>query len=231
MSQKRVYRSFTHREAVFRICCARFDAVTEEILRQREILDGYIRRHPEFRQALEPIALLPDAPEVAQRMAWAADRVGVGPMAAVAGIMAQLAARAGLAAGAPEVIVENGGDIYVKANASVTIELYPGTPALTRRLAFSLEASDTPVAICASSGRMGHSMSRGACDLATVVAEDAALADAVATQAANLVHTVEDVNPALERVGAIAGIRGVLIVKQDKVGMAGRLPRLVKISS
>jgi uncharacterized protein len=230
VSRERHYQSFTHREAQFRICCAEFDAVTAEILRQRDILENYIQRHPAFKHALEPIALRADAPEVAQRMAWAADRVGVGPMAAVAGVMAQLAAQAGLDAGAREVIVENGGDIYVQALEPVTIGLYPGTPELTQRLGFSLQAVDTPVAICASSGRMGHSMSRGTCDLATVVAEDAALADAAATQAANLIKRVEDVNPTLERIAAIAGIRGVMIVKQDKVGMIGRLPRLVKIA-
>ena len=213
MSQTRHYQSFTHREAVFRICCSSFAAVTQEILHQRVILDDYIQRHPAFRHALEPIALRADAPEVAQRMAWA-----------------QLAAQAGLDAGAREVIVENGGDIYVRALEPVTIGLYPGTPELSRRLAFSLQAVDTPVAICASSGRMGHSMSRGTCDLATVVAEDAALADAAATQAANFIKRVEDVNSTLERIAAIAGIRGVMIVKQDKVGMIGRLPRLVKIA-
>lgn len=197
---------------------------------QRNILEDYIRRHPDFRHSLEPIALYTDAPEVAQRMAWAAERVGVGPMAAVAGAMAQLAAQAGRDAGAPEAIVENGGDIYVQAAASVTIGLHPGTPELTGQLAFSLEAADTPLAICASSGRMGHSLSRGACDLAAVVAEDAALADAAATQAANLVHTVGDINPALERIVGIAGINGVLIVKQNKVGMVGDLPRLVKLA-
>ena len=76
---------------------------------------------------------------------------------------------------------------------------------------------------------MGHSESLGQCDLATVVARDAALADAAATQAANLVRTVEDVDPALERIAAIEGIEGVMIVKNDRVGLAGQLPPLVKI--
>jgi ApbE superfamily uncharacterized protein (UPF0280 family) len=76
---------------------------------------------------------------------------------------------------------------------------------------------------------MGHSTSLGACDLATVVAKDAALADAAATQAANLVNSEEDVNSALESIAAIEGVDGVVIVKAERVGLAGKLPPLVKI--
>ena len=71
-------------------------------------------------------------------------------------------------------------------------------------------------------------MSFGECDLAAVVAKDAALADAAATQAANLVKSVEEVDAALERIAGIEGIGGVLIVKNDRVGLAGQLPPLVK---
>jgi len=206
-----------------------FDAVTEEIVRQRRILDDYIEYHPVFRSSYEPIELCEGAPEVAQRMARAAHLVGVGPMAAVAGAMAQCAAEAGLKAGAGEVIVDNGGDIYLQAIEPVIIGLNTGTARLSNRLAFSLEAHDTPISICSSSGQMGHSKSLGSCDLATVVAKDAALADAAATQAANLVRAEEDVNPALERIASIEGIDGVVIVKNDRVGLAGKLPPLVKI--
>ncbi|UCF17750.1 MAG: UPF0280 family protein, partial [Phycisphaerales bacterium] len=229
MSQKRTYRTFTHREAVFRICCNRFDAVTAEIVRQRRILEDYIERHPDFRHSFVPVELHTDAPEVAQRMVRAARLVGVGPMAAVAGAMAQFACLAGLEAGAQEVIVDNGGDIYLRVAKPVIIGLGTGTADLANQLAFSLQAHDTPISICSSSGQMGHSKSLGKCDLATAVARDAALADAAATQAANLVRTVEDVNPALERIAAIEGIEGVMIIKNDRVGLAGQLPPLVKI--
>ncbi len=225
---KRTYQTFTHREAVFRICCARFDAARDEILRQRRILEKYIQRHPDFQQSLEPIDLLDDAPQVARRMDRAARLVGVGPMAAVAGTMAQYAAEAAIADGAPEAIVENGGDIYLRAAEPVVIGFHTGTGALSGRLAFSLEPVDTPLAICSSSSLMGHSMSLGLCDLATVVAKDAALADAAATQAANLVKTIDQVEPTLHRIAAIDGIDGVVIVKDDHVGLAGHLPRLVK---
>jgi ApbE superfamily uncharacterized protein (UPF0280 family) len=229
MNQKRTYRNFTHKEALFRICCNCFDAVTAEIVRQRRILDEYIESHPAFLESFEPVELLSGAPEIAQRMARAARPVGVGPMAAVAGAMAQCAAEVGLKAGASDVIVENGWDIYLKAAEPVIIALNAGTARLSNRLGFSLQPSDTPISICSSSGQMGHSTSLGTCDLATVVAKDAALADAAATQAANLVDSEDDVNPALQRIADIEGIDGVVIVKNDKVGLAGKLPPLVKI--
>ncbi len=229
MTTKRTYRTFTYREAVFRICCEKFDVVTAEIVRQRRILEEYISRHPDFRQSLEPLELLAGAPEVAQSMAWAAKLVGVGPMAAVAGAMAQCAGLAALEAGAREVIVDNGGDIYIHAVEPVIIGLNTGTADLADRLAFSLEADDTPLSICSSSGKMGHSMSLGECDLATVVAKDTALADAAATGAANLVRTVDDIDPALENISAIEGVNGVMIIKGARVGLAGKLPLLVKI--
>jgi uncharacterized protein len=227
-TRKRSYRTFTHKEAVFRICCTRFDEVTSQIVRQRRILEDYIERDPAFGHSFEPVDLLAEAPEVARRMDRAARLVGVGPMAAVAGIMAQLAASAGIEAGAREAIVENGGDIYLQTANSVIIGLHPGTTELAGQLAFSLEADDTPIAICSSSGKMGHSMSLGQCDLATVVANDAALADAAATQAANLVRTIDDVDSTLERIAAIKGVDGLVIVKDDHIGLAGRLPKLVK---
>ncbi|MFC1605007.1 UPF0280 family protein [Planctomycetota bacterium] len=224
MSRKRTYRTFTYREAVFRICCEHFDIVTTEIVRQRGILEDYISRYPDFRQSLEPFDLLTGAPDVAQTMARAARLVGVGPMAAVAGAMAQCAGWAAIDAGAREVIVDNGGDIYIYAVEPVIIGLKTGTADLANRLAFSLQADDTPISICSSSGKMGHSMSLGECDLATVVAKDAA-----ATQAANLVGDVDDIDPALENIAGIEGVDGVMIIKGDRVGLAGKLPPLVRI--
>ena len=229
MNRKRVYRTFVHKEALLRICCEPFEAVTQEIVRQRAILEAYIRRHPHFQHSLQPVAVKATAPEVARRMARAACAVGVGPMAAVAGAMAQLAVEAALRAGAEEAIVDNGGDIYLQTVEPVIIGLYPGESEQIGRLAFSLQACDTPLSICSSSGKMGHSLSLGQCDLATVVAKDAALADAAATLAANLVRIVSDVEPALNQIVSIEGISGVLIVKDGHTGLAGKLPSLVKM--
>lgn len=228
MGHKRLYRTFVHKEAVFRICCDEFEEVTSEIKRQRKILEDYISVHRQFQMSLTPVELKPDAPDSAVRMARAAKLVGVGPMAAVAGVMAQMAAEAAIKKNCGEVIVENGGDIYLRTFEQVVIGLYPGNCGVTGRFALSLQGSDTPISICSSSGKMGHSMSLGMCDLATVVSKDAALADAGATQAANLVKTIDDVEPTLNRIAGIDGIDGVIIVKDGQVGLAGKLPPLVK---
>ncbi len=224
----RFYYEYVLHEAVFRICCTARDIVEAEIRRQRAILDAYIAACPAFRTTLTPIGCAPTSPVVVKRMTQAAERVGVGPMAAVAGAMAQLAAEAALAAGAREAIVDNGGDIYVASPSPVTVALYAGQAAIGHRLALSLTPADLPVSVCSSSGRMGHSLSLGRCDLATVVSDDAALADAAATLAANLVRTASDIDRALETIVAIPGIRGVVIAHADRVGLAGRLPRLVR---
>jgi ApbE superfamily uncharacterized protein (UPF0280 family) len=224
----REYKSFAFKGASFRIACPLFDLLTREIRRQRNLLEDYLRRQPEFRTALAPIDLLPGAPEVAARMQAASRITGVGPMAAVAGAMAQLAAEAALAAGTAEAIIENGGDIYLASAEPVVIALYAGPGALAGRLALEVRPSEMPLAVCSSSGRLGHSFSFGDCDLATVIARDAALADAAATLAGNLVRRESDIPAALQRVSGLPGVSGLLLVKGEKVGIAGRIPRLVR---
>jgi len=226
----RYYQRFVHRDAGFRICSTHPEVIRGEIRRQRIILETYISRHPDFATALEPLELLPGAPEVARRMQAASEATGVGPMAAVAGTMAQLAVEAARAAGAGEAIVENGGDIFLVSPEVVIVALYAGNNPISGKLAFRLPPEQMPLAICSSSGLMGHSLSFGECDLATVVARDAALADAAATLACNLVSGSEDVPRVLERVSALSGISGVLIIKADKVGMSGDLPELIRHS-
>ena len=228
MNPVRTYRRFEHKGAAFRICCSAMDAVEEAIVRQRAILERYIERHPEFGSSFLPLEPLSSAPECACRMSAAARLVGVGPMAAVAGTMAQLAVEAGRAAGADEAIIDNGGDIFISSCQPVTVGLFGGQGKGVNRLAFSIEPEELPLAVCSSSGTMGHSTSLGNCDLATVVSKDASLADAAATQAANQVKNTEDMDAVLNTTAAIQGVTGVLIVKGDRVGMAGALPALCR---
>ena len=224
----RAWTVFQLKEADVRISSPMSDLVVAEVRRLRSVLEAYIERQPAFKAALVPIDLLAGAPPVAAAMAEAARACGVGPMAAVAGAVAQAAAEAALAAGAGEAIVENGGDTWIASPREVTVGLYAGEHPMSGRLALRISPDRLPLSVCSSSGRFGHSLSFGRCDLATVVAGSGALADAAATLAANSVRTVDDVEPTLERVMAIPGIEGVLIVQDDRVGVAGDLPRLVQ---
>lgn len=224
----RTYHTFRYKDSNFRLSSDLVTVVCAEIVRQRELLEAYIVRQPEFRSSLIPLGLLPGAPEIAEAMARAAELVGVGPLAAVAGAIAERGARAALAAGAKEAIVENGGDIYAMSAEPLIVGLHGGPDSPVNGLAFRLDAADLPRAVCSSSSRMGHSLSLGSCELATVVARDAALADAAATQACNLVCDAGDLDRALETIAAIPGVDGVLIANGGRVGLLGELPELVR---
>jgi uncharacterized protein len=224
----RIWTLFQLKEADLRISSPKADLVAAEVRRLRAQLEAYIERQPAFKAALVPIDPFDDAPPIAVVMAEAARVCGVGPMAAVAGAVAQAAAEAALAAGAGEAIVENGGDTWIASASEVTVGLHAGEHPISGRLALRIPPDRLPLSVCSSSGRFGHSLSFGDCDLATVVAGSGALADAAATLAANCVRTVGDVEPTLERVMAIQGIEAALIVKDDRVGVAGDLPRLVQ---
>lgn len=154
----RVFRAFSWKDTNLRISCAEFGLVTQAIVDERRQLERYIARHPAFRTSMTPLPLLDGMPESARRMAAAAELVGVGPMAAVAGTLAQIGAEAAMTAGCAEAIVENGGDIYLFSDQDVRIALHSGDAAIADQLAFKLSPSDTPIAIC--SGWSGWSRSR-----------------------------------------------------------------------
>jgi ApbE superfamily uncharacterized protein (UPF0280 family) len=223
----RAYKIFSYKGANYRIASSAYEIIVDELKRLRASLEVYIDTHREFEASLVPVAVKAHAPEVACIMAEAGRAAGVGPMAAVAGAFAELAARKALEAGADEAIIENGGDIFLASKQEVIVGLYAGPGPLSKRLAFRILPANMPLSLCSSSSSMGHSLSLGNCDLATVVAKNAALADAAATLACNSVHTQADISGVIGRVQTIPGILGLLIVKDDKVGMAGWLPELI----
>lgn len=200
----------------------------EAIIQKRSALDDYIRLHPNFKENLTPLPEDKSAPEIARRMMEASRLTGLGPMAAVAGAFSQSAVDAALAGGAREAVAENGGDIVLKLQEEMILGIHPGKGPLQGKLAFLVSPKDTPLSICSSSSKMGHSLSFGNCDLATVVGKDGFITDAVATLGANLVKKHEDMNPVIERLLTIPGILGILLVFDGKIGLGGSLPEIIK---
>jgi hypothetical protein len=188
----------------------------------REPLEAYVAAHPAFAESFVPVAVEPGAPEIVRAMAAGARAAGVGPMAAVAGAVAERVATA-LAAHSRDVIVENGGDIYLVGTARRQVLLDAGDSPLSRTVALVLESETLPTAVCTSSGKVGHSVSLGTAHAVTVVAPDGALADAAATALGNLVHGPDDIARALDRAAAIPGLTGVVAIAGDRIGAWGAI--------
>ncbi|MBN1981932.1 MAG: UPF0280 family protein [Chitinivibrionales bacterium] len=221
------FRSFHHKGAHYRIKAYSFRQVCDEIVLQRSFLERYIRQHPAFATSLEPLALLDDAPAIAEAMAQASKPCGVGPMAAVAGAIAEFSARRALACGDRDVIVENGGDIFLHSSSSVVIGIFAGLSKKWNRLALRLQPHEMPCSVCSSSSTMGHSLSFGHCDLVTIFSKSASLADAAATMAGNMVHSVDDFTTTIDTALRIEGVDGILIIVGDHIGMGGSVGELV----
>jgi len=183
-------------------------------------LERYIREHPIFLHSLEPLTVEKDAPEIVQRMAQAARLANVGPMAAVAGAVAEMVGEK-LLQWSDEVIVENGGDIFLKVSRKRKIGIYAGGSAFTGKLAIEVEPGQTPLGICTSSGKVGPSLSLGLADAAVVLAPSAALADAAATAVGNRVRSADDMEAALELGQSIRGVTGIVIITGDRMGARG----------
>jgi len=199
------------------------------LLSERRDIEEQIVIDPLFRHSLSPIPVRSQK-KVVQSMADSAARAGVGPFAAVAGAIADRIGQ-GLAELEDDVIVENGGDIYVRAKTkSVNVAIFAGDSGFSKKLAFRVSPQDASLGICTSSGTVGHSLSFGDADAATIVADSASLADAVATATCNRVHCEADINAALKFAVSIPGVQGALILRREKIGMAGRLPQIVELS-
>jgi ApbE superfamily uncharacterized protein (UPF0280 family) len=192
------------------------------VLKYRSQLEGYIKRNPDFLKSLEPIPMPQYAPEIVKQMVQAGQECGVGPMAAVAGAIAEYVGRE-LLTFSPEVIVENGGDIYLKILKKRTVGIYAGESPLTGKLGLEISAKDTPLGVCTSSGTVGHSLSYGRADAVVVTAKSATLADAAATAIGNRVSGASDINGAIEFGQGIGNLKGIVIIVGEKMGVWGEV--------
>ncbi len=196
----------------------------EVVLQERRQLEAYIAGHPGFLTTLTPWPEDPLAPPVAREMIAAGRRVGVGPMAAVAGALAERVGRALEQEPLnPEVIVENGGDLYLEVTSPAIVSLFAGKSPLSHRVGLRIEPDLSPLGVCTSSGSVGHSLSFGRADAACVLAHKASLADAAATALGNLVPDAGAIGAALAWAASVPEILGAVVVVGDKLGAWGRV--------
>lgn len=195
------------------------DFVKEKVRLYRRQVESYIAKDKKFLTALKPLAVELHAAPLVKKMAEAARRANVGPMAAVAGSICEFLGRDLLKEGHKEVMIENGGDIFMATRKTRKIGIYAGRSGLANKLYLKIKAKDTPLGICASSGTVGHSLSFGLADAVIILAKSASLADAVATATANRVSAKEDLKKAVDFAKSIKGISGAIaIIKNNLIG-------------
>jgi uncharacterized protein len=184
-------------------------------------LDNFIKENPVFLKNLLPLEPQSYYPETVSKMCSISGKFNVGPMAAVAGTVNDCLAK-NLLKHCSSLVIENGGDLFVKSGSDVTINLYLENPYFNNSISIRVKGVDTPCGICSSSGTFGHSYSMGKCDLATIIASSSAAADAAATAAANSVKNQDDIQPAIDYFRTFEDISGILLIKDKKIGMWGK---------
>lgn len=203
------------------------DLAQELALQYRLQIEQYIKKCPEFAGALSPLAADALAPRIVREMLAAGNSAGVGPMAAVAGVIAEYVGKGLLQAGCREVMVENGGDIYIKRSGDCIVAIFAGESPLSLRVGLKLASGNMPMGmgVCTSSGTVGHSLSFGLADSVTVVAGSTALADAAATRLGNEVGMSAGGDSGIQRALAISrdipGILGIVVICGEKIGAVG----------
>ena len=198
------------------------------VLRHRIPLERYLEQHPEFVHGLIPFPQDHLAPPIVKAMISAGQKAGVGPMAAVAGTIAEYVGR-DLLSHTKNVIIENGGDIYIRTDFPLVAAVYAGKSPLSGELGVQINSPGRPVAVCTSSGTLGHSISLGKADAAVVISQSAGLADAAATAIGNQVSGKDDIKRGIGFGKRIAGVLGIVVIAGKDIGFWGDV-ELVKLS-
>lgn len=192
----------------------------ELTLRYRGYVESYIEKHPEFEKTLQPWKINEPVPNIILDMIKAGEKARVGPMASVAGAIAEHVG-SGLLDHTDEVIVENGGDLFIKTDNPVTVGIFAGNSPLSMNIGLHVDPGGKQVAVCTSSGSVGHSFSLGKADAVCVVSKSCSLADAAATSIGNHVTTKTDIQTAINFGKTIEGVKGIALITDDKIGMWG----------
>ena len=203
------------------------EQAVRSILTHRQYIENHISRVPKFADSLSPLADPGIVPKIISDMSRAAKTAGVGPMAAVAGAVAQRVGK-DLLQYSSNVLVENGGDIFIKSDTSTTFTIYAGSSPLSMKTGIKVALRPDAFAMCTSSGTVGHSRSFGKADAVTVLADCCALADAAATSLCNQVSTPKDIEKAIAAGKNMTGVQGIVIILGKQIGLWGAL-ELVKL--
>lgn len=194
----------------------------EKVQILRETFDKYIEKEPFFRKSLKPFQPSEIAPAEAMEMALAAEKAGIGPMSAVAGLFArEVGEEIRKNFSVKELLIENGGDIYLVLQDELVLSVFAGESILSERIGLVIPAAEGALGICTSAGTVGPSLSYGKADAVVVVCADILMADALATALGNLVKSPDHVQKVINKADNYPEIQSLLIICEDKIGIKG----------
>ncbi|MGV8059372.1 MAG: UPF0280 family protein [Smithellaceae bacterium] len=198
------------------------DLAEKSLIKHRYALESYINKHPEFRTSLLPLPIDDLAPPIVRDMLSKSKICGVGPMASVAGAIAEFVGY-DLFKQTKNLIIENGGDIFLQSQSKLSVSVYAGESALSYKVNILVKPEETPLGICTSSATVGPSLSFGKADAVCVISKSATLADAAASSIGNRVKSKKDIKNALDYGIKISGVKGIIIICGNDMGVIGEV--------
>ena len=201
-----------------------------KVIALRTEMEAYLLTDPVFGKSFEPHQVEPNAPEIVKVMAEAANRARVGPMASVAGAFSEMVGQHLIQQfKIQELVVENGGDIFLKINRNLLMSVYAGSSPLSEKIGIEIPASESPLGVCTSAGTVGPSVSLGKTDATMIICRNTPLADAFATGFGNLVQNPEDVQRVTQQTEQFPEILSAVIICHYKMGIRGQFEmKLIK---
>jgi hypothetical protein len=194
----------------------------KKIIFYRKILETYIQKKPIFASTHKPIPIKSDMPLMAKQMTIAALYANTGPMAAVAGAFSEFIAKDIIKKfNIDEIMIENGGDIFLQSKKDITVSIFAGNSVLSDKIGIKIPADETPIGICTSAGSFGDSFSYGKADAAVVAAKSTLIADALATHFANNIISENDIDKNIKKIKNFNKILSLCLIKNNKIGIAG----------
>jgi uncharacterized protein len=197
-----------------------YDVTLDLVHKYRNYIENYIKHDPIFLTSLISIADNSFAPPIIKDMIYYSKKTGVGPMASVAGAVSHYVGLE-LLEYSDNVIIENGGDDFIKTIQAAYVSIYAGTSPLSEKVVLKIRPEVMPAGVCTSSGTIGHSLSFGHADAVCALSDSAILADAAATAIGNRVKDKNDIKQAMEWGMEIQGVRGVIVILGDTMGLLG----------
>jgi ApbE superfamily uncharacterized protein (UPF0280 family) len=198
------------------------DLASKSLIKHRNYLESYINNHSDFRTSLLPFPEDDLAPLIIRDMLSKSRICGVGPMASVAGAVAEFVGY-DLLHQTENLIIENGGDIFLQSKNRLTVGIYAGESALSYKINVLIKPEETPLGICTSSATVGPSLSFGKADAVCVISKSASLADAAASAIGNRVKGKKDFKSALDYGAKIPGVKGIIIICGNDMGVIGEI--------